>query len=95
MIDKLKQEAMKRGMTLLTNPKVMKFMSDPRVMKTISQGFALRGRVQSEVDDRLRTLADTFNLATREEVRDLKRAIGRMERDMTDMDRRLKDNPSD
>lgn len=79
MIDKLKKEALKRGMKLMSNPKFMRAMADPRVMTAISQGFALHGRIQSEVDERLRKVAHMFNFATAEEVQELKRTIRQME----------------
>jgi len=50
MLDKLKQEAMRQGMKLLSNPKVMKMMADPRLMNAISQGFAIKGRIQTEIE---------------------------------------------
>lgn len=89
MLDSLKKEAMKRGMKLMTNPKFMQMMADPRVMKAISQAFALRGRVQSEVDGRLKELAETFKLATRQDVQELRRNLRQMERNMNEMERRL------
>ncbi len=79
MIDKLKKEAMKKGMQLMSSPGFMKMMSDPRVMKAIGQAFALRGQVQSEFDEKLRSIAATFGFATEEEVQELKRTISRME----------------
>jgi len=91
MIDKLKKEAMKKGMQLMSSPQFMKMMSDPRVMKAIGQAFALRGQIQSEVDSRLRAVAATFGLATEEEVMELRRTISRMESAMTDMERQAKD----
>ncbi len=79
MIAKLKKEAMKQGMKMMSNPKFMQMMSDPRVMKAIGNFFTLRGRVQSEMDCRLRSMAETFNFATKDEVKDLKRNMSRVE----------------
>ena len=50
MLEKLKQEAMRQGMKLLSNPKVMKMMADPRLMNAISQGFAIKGRMYLSFD---------------------------------------------
>jgi len=89
MLEKLKQEAMRRGMKLIANPKVMKMMADPRFMNAISQGFAIKGRIQSEIDCRLRWIADTFNLATKEDVENLRRTLDRMEASVTSLERRV------
>jgi len=88
MIDKLKKEAMKKGMQLMSSPTFMKMMSDPRVMKAIGQAFALRGQISSEVDAKLRNAAATFGLATEDEVRELRRTISRMESAMTEMEKK-------
>ncbi len=79
MLEKLKKQALRQGMKLMSNPKFMRAMADPRIMKAISQGFAIRGRVQSEIDDRVENVARFFNVATQEEVKDLKRTIRQME----------------
>ena len=79
MIDKLKQEAMRRGMKLMSNPKFMKLMADPRVMGAITQGFALRGKIQSEIDSKIRSVACALNLATKEEVQTLQRSMQKMQ----------------
>jgi hypothetical protein len=88
MLQKLKQEAMRQGMKLIANPKVMKLMADPRFMNVISQGFAVKGRIQSEIDGRLRWVAETFNLATKEEVDNLRRALDRMEASLSSLERK-------
>lgn len=85
MIDKLKQEAMKQGMKLISSPKVMKLMADPRFMNAITQGFALKSRIQSEVDTRLRAMAGALNLATREDLEELQRTLRRMESAVNEM----------
>lgn len=89
MIAKLKQEAMKQGMKLMGNPRFMKMMSDPRVMKAIGQAFALRGRVQSEIDERIRSVAAALNLATRDDVKELKRSLGRLENTLATVENKL------
>lgn len=90
MLDKIKQEAMRRGMRLMSNPKVMKMMADPRFMNAISQGFALKGRIESEIECRLRKIAETLNLATREDVETLRRSISQMESSVSALERKLK-----
>ncbi|MCC6747341.1 MAG: hypothetical protein IT371_06760 [Deltaproteobacteria bacterium] len=89
MMDKLKQEAMRRGMKLMTNPRVMKLMADPRFMNAISQGFALKGRIQSEIDARLRTVAGALHLATKDDVETLQRTVRQMESSMNSLEKKV------
>jgi polyhydroxyalkanoate synthesis regulator phasin len=89
MLEKLKQEAMRQGMKLLSNPKVMKMMADPRLMNAISQGFAIKGRIQSEIETRLRDVAGALNLATREDVESLRSTLDQMQQSVSHLERKL------
>jgi cell division FtsZ-interacting protein ZapD len=89
MLEKLRQEVMKRGMQLMTNPKVMKMMADPRFMNAISKGFQIKGQIQNEIDGRLRSVADTLNLATRSEVENLQRNLSRMQTTLTNLEKKV------
>ena len=89
MIDKIRQEMMRKGMQLITNPKVMKMMADPRVMNAITQGFALKGQIQSHVEGTMRSVASALNLATREDVENLRRSLAEMEDAVSNLERRV------
>ncbi len=89
MIDKIRQEVMRRGMQLMTNPKVMKAMADPRVMTAITQGFALKGQIQSQIEGTLRQVAGLLNLATKEDVENLRRTLSQVEDSLSDLERKL------
>ncbi len=89
MFDKLKQEAMRRGMMLMSNPKLMKMMADPRVMNAITQGYAVKGRIQSEIETRLRGIAQSLNLATREDIESLRESLSRMEDSVSALERKV------
>ncbi len=80
MFSKFKQEAMRQGMKMLSSPKVMKFMADPRFMNAITKGMEFKGRLDSEIDGKLSTLAATLNLATKKEVESLQRTLRKVER---------------
>ena len=71
----LKKMVMERGMKLMSDPRVMKLMSNPKVMNFVMKGFQLRGKAQASIDEKVKALAKTLKLATREEVADLKRTI--------------------
>lgn len=89
MIDKLKQEVMRRGMKLMMNPKVMKAMADPRVMNAITQGFAIKGQIQSQIEGTMRQVAAALNLATKEDIENLRRTLSQVEDSLTDLERKV------
>jgi hypothetical protein len=78
----LKQKVMERGMKLISDPRVMKLMSNPRVMNVVMKGFQLRGKAQASIDARVKKLANTLKLATREEVSELKQTIRALEQSL-------------
>ena len=69
----------RRLIQLLENPRVSRILQDPRTQKALIEGLRLRGRAQEEIDRRLAHLAGRLNLATQRDLRDLKRAIRRLE----------------
>src|SRR5689334_17740735 len=75
----LKKLVLERGMKLMSDPRVMKLMSNPKVMNFVMKGFQLRGKAQASLDDKVRSLAKTLKLATRDEVSDLKATIRTLE----------------
>src|SRR5215510_10818315 len=75
----LKRLVLERGMKLMSDPRVMKLMSNPKVMNVVMKGFQLRGRAQASIDAKVKSVAKTLKLATREDVKDLKVAIRTLE----------------
>lgn len=78
----LKSMLAKQGMKLMQDPRFMKLMQDERVMKVMMQAFQLRGKVQQSVDDGVDRVARSLNLATKREIRELKREMRRMEQEL-------------
>jgi hypothetical protein len=75
----LRDEVLKRGMKLMEDPRAQKLMQDERVMKVATQAFQLRGKVQDEIDQRVEKVAKSLGLVTKNDVRDLKRTIKKLE----------------
>ena len=73
---------MKQGSKLMSDPRFMKLMQDERVMKAVMNAMQLRGKVQESFDQRVERLAKTLNLATEKEVKELKRTIRKLEREL-------------
>lgn len=71
-----------QGMKLLADPRVQEIMKDERVMKGMMRAVQLRGEVQEELEKRIEEVARSLNLATAQEVKDLRRQLKKMERDL-------------
>ena len=83
----LKKTLMKRGMKLMTDPRVVKIMQDERVMKAVMQMMSVPGRVQTFTNDQVERLAKAMSLATEDEVKDLKRQIRRLEEEVARLEK--------
>lgn len=73
---------MKRGVQLLQDERIKKLMEDPRVMEGMMGALRLRGRIQESVDARVGEIAHSLNLATKSEMREMKRALRKMEQEL-------------
>ena len=71
---------------LLQNPKVADRLSDPRVRDGLMTLLRFRSRVSSALDDGLERAARAMNLATKRDVRELKRTIRRLEEQLRQRD---------
>jgi cell division FtsZ-interacting protein ZapD len=79
---KLKEKLVSEGIKLATNPRVAKLMQDERLMKLVMTAASVPGRVTSFTEEQKEALAKALGLATADEVRDLKRTIASLEREI-------------
>jgi hypothetical protein len=78
----LRDRIMKRGMELMQDPKVAKLVQDERVMKVAMQAFQLRTKVQDQIDGRVEQVAKSLGLVTKNDVKELKRTIKKLENEI-------------
>ncbi|MCA9576357.1 MAG: hypothetical protein R3B40_10990 [Polyangiales bacterium] len=78
-----KQLITEQSMKLMQDPRVQKVMQDERVVKTMMRGLQMRQQVQAQVDERVETVAESLNLATKKELREIKRSMKKMERELS------------
>ncbi len=78
----LKSFLTQQSMKLMQDPRVMKLMQDERVMKVMMQALEVRGKLQESLDERVDVVAQSLNLATKKELREIKRAMRKMEREL-------------
>lgn len=82
----LKKAVLKQAMKLAQNPRVMEVAMSPKVMGAAMKVMSLRGQVASASDAATQSLARALNLATRDEVRELRRTIRRLEDELHERD---------
>ena len=90
----LKQQLMNQAMRLMQDPRVAKAMQNPRLMQGMMGALALRAKVQSNLEDQVQRVAKTLNLATGAEVRELRRTVRRLERELEAHRLEQSSNPS-
>jgi uncharacterized protein YceH (UPF0502 family) len=81
----LKDKVMAEGLKLATNPQVAKLMQDERVMKLVMTAVSMPGKVQSFTAEQKEAFAKAMGLASQDEVKDLKRQIAALEREVDDL----------
>ena len=82
----LKDKLMAEGMKLAGNPAVAKLMQDPRFMRLVMTAMAMPGKVSEFTEEQREHFAKAMGLATQEEVRDLKRTVAALERQVARLD---------
>jgi len=82
-----KKTLMKQALGVVTDPRVLKVMQDPRVMQAVMGLMSVPGKVQHFTQDNVEKLAKAMALATEDEVKDLRRTVRRLEEEMNRMQR--------
>ncbi|WP_437575454.1 hypothetical protein [Sorangium sp. So ce887] len=83
----LKDKLVSEGLKLAANPNVAKLMQDERFMRLFMTAMSVPGRVSSFTAEQKETFAKAMGLATVEEVRDLKRTVASLEREIAKLRR--------
>ena len=81
----LKDKVVAEGMKLAQSPQVAKLMADERVMKLVMTAVSMPGKVQTFTTEQKEAFAKAMGLATQDEVKDLKRQLAALERDLSDL----------
>ncbi len=81
----IKDKVVAEGMKLAASPQVAKLMQDERVMKLVMTAVSMPGKVQSFTAEQKEAFARSMGLATQDEVKDLKRQITALEREINDL----------
>ena len=76
----LKEKIVTEGMKLAGNPQVAKLMQDERFMKLVMTAMSMPGRVSTFTSEQKEAFAKSMGLATSDELKDLRRVVGSLER---------------
>jgi polyhydroxyalkanoate synthesis regulator phasin len=78
----LKQELVNQALKLMQDPRVMRAMQNPKVMQGLMGALQLRAKVQKDIESQLERVAKRLSLATEAEVRELRRTVRRLEKEL-------------
>jgi hypothetical protein len=84
---------MSQGMSLISDPRVVKIMQDERVLRAITQVLTMPGKVQDFTQGNVEKIARAMALATETEVKDLRRTVRRLEEEVSRLQRESEKKP--
>ena len=82
-----KQQLMNQAFKLLQDPRVSKALQNPRVMQGVMGAMQLGSKVQQNLDASVKRFVHGLNLATSEELHELRRTVERLEDELDDQRR--------
>ncbi|MBK6531688.1 MAG: hypothetical protein IPN17_12935 [Deltaproteobacteria bacterium] len=75
----IKKTLLAQAMKLAQNPKVMEIAMNPKVMEVAMKAMAAKAEVTTAMHGATNSVARGLNLATRDEVKELRRTIRKLE----------------
>jgi len=85
----LKNAALRYGIKLMSDPHVMKFMQDERLMKATMVAMSIPGRLSGAVQEHGDRLAHVLSFATEQEMRNLRRTVRSLEDQIVELKHEL------
>lgn len=89
----MKKTLLNQGMKIMSDPRVMKLMQDERFMKAVMGLMSVPGRVSTFAQDQSARFARAMELATEQEVKDLRRTVRSLEEQIAEMQKHPHDKP--
>jgi polyhydroxyalkanoate synthesis regulator phasin len=88
----MKDDFLKMAMKAMENPTVQKLMANEKVQKGFANAFKASYEVKSKLDEKKAEFAEQFNLATKDDLRTMKRELDRLQRQVSRMRREQQDD---
>jgi polyhydroxyalkanoate synthesis regulator phasin len=83
----IKDDIMKAAMKALQNEKVQKFMSNEKVQKGMAEAFKAGYELKSQIDDTKQDVLESLNVATSDDLREMKRELDRLRRQVSRLEK--------
>lgn len=81
-VSSIKDRLVAEGVKLASNPQVAKLMQDPRFMKAAMTALSMPAKLSSLTEEQKEAIVKALGLATVDEVRDLRRTVAALEREV-------------
>ena len=88
----IKDEVKKKGLQLMSDPRVIKLMQNEQFMKAMMAVVQVPGKVNTFTTEQTERFASTMRLATAQEVKELKRTIKNLEADVARLRKRVEES---
>lgn len=88
----IRDEVKKKGLQLMSDPRVLKLMQNEQFMKTMMAVVQVPGKVNTFTTEQTERFAHTMRLATSQEVKDLKRTIKNLEAEVARLRKRVEES---
>lgn len=85
----IKDELTKKGMQMMSDPRFTKLMQNPQFMKAVLTLMQVPGKVNAFTNDQAERFAATMKLATQQEVKELRKIVKKLERDVERLHEKL------
>jgi polyhydroxyalkanoate synthesis regulator phasin len=82
-----KDELLKGAMKAMQSPTAQKIMSNEKVQKGFAQAFKASYEIKNELDEKKEDIARKFNLATKDDLRSMKRELDRLRRQVSKLEK--------
>src|SRR5690554_5158084 len=87
----MKDDFLKMAMKAMQNPTVQKVMANEKVQKGFANAFKASFDVKNKLDQKKSEFAEQLNLATKDDLRTMKRELDRLQRQVSKLNQQKKD----
>jgi 5'-nucleotidase len=88
----MKDDFLKMAMKAMQNPTVQKLMANEKVQKGFANAFKASYEVKSKLDEKKSDFAEQLNLATKDDLRTMKRELDRLQRQVSKLKKQQTDD---
>jgi|GEM_PF-1603375 len=87
----IKDDFLKMAMKAMQNPTVQKVMANEKVQKGFANAFKASFDVKNKLDQKKSEFAEQLNLATKDDLRTMKRELDRLQRQVSKLNQHKSD----